>query len=59
MYSNIVTTGEFEWAPSPGVLNGNDVNPGISKATIDGSDFEEGSGDLEEDGILILDTNMS
>ena len=45
MYSNIVVTGEFAWAPSSGVLGGNDVNPGTNKANIDGADFEEESGD--------------
>jgi hypothetical protein len=59
MYSNIVATGEFTWAPSSGVLSGNDVNPGISKANIDGTDFEEGNGDSEKDEIPNLDTNMS
>ena len=59
MYSNIVATGEFAWAPSSGVLSGNDVNPGTSKANIDGTDFEEGNGDSEKDEIPNLDTNMS
>ncbi|KAI5562294.1 hypothetical protein BDE02_15G044200 [Populus trichocarpa] len=58
MYSNIITTGEFAWAPSSGVLGGNDVNPGTSKVNIDGADFEEGSSDSEY-GISNLDTDMS
>jgi len=59
MYSNIITTGEFAWAPSSCVLGGNDVNPDTSKVNIDGADFEEGSSDSEEDEIPNLDTNMS
>jgi hypothetical protein len=59
MYSNIVATGEFVWAPSSGVLGGNDVYLGTSNANIDRAGFEEGSGDSEEDEILNLQTGMS
>jgi len=59
MFSNIIATREFTWAPSSGVLCGNDVNPGTNKSNINGVDFEEGSGDSEEDVIPNLDTNMS
>jgi hypothetical protein len=59
MFSNIIATREFAWAPSSGVLGGNDVNPGTNKSNINGVDFEEGSGDSEEDAIPNLDTNMS
>ena len=59
MFSNIIATREFAWAPSSGVLSGNDVNPGTSKANIDGTDFEKGNGDSEKDEIPNLDTNMS
>jgi hypothetical protein len=52
MYSNIIATREFAWAPSSGVLGGNDVDLGTSSANIDRASFEEGSGDSEEDGIL-------
>jgi len=59
MYSNIVTTGEFAWAPSSEVPCGNDINPGISNANIDDDGLEERSGDSEEDGIPDFQTNMS
>jgi len=59
MYSNIIATREFAWAPSSGVLGGNDVNLGTSKANIDGTYFKEGNDDSEKDGILNLDTEMS
>jgi len=51
MYSNIIATREFAWAPSSGVLGGNDVDLGTSSANIDRASFEEGSGDSKEDGI--------
>ncbi|KAL9353427.1 hypothetical protein Peur_056107 [Populus x canadensis] len=59
MYSNIVATGEYVWAPSSGVLGGNDVDLDISNVNIDGVDLDEGSGDSEEDGILNLENDMS
>jgi hypothetical protein len=59
MFSNIVATGEFAWAPSSGVLGGNDVNPSINKSNINGVDFKEGNSDSEEDAIPNLDTNIS
>jgi len=45
MYSNIVAIREFAWAPSSGVLGGNDVDPGTSNANIDRTGFKKGSGD--------------
>jgi len=39
MYSNIVAIGEFAWAPSLGVLGGNDVDLGTSNANIDRTGF--------------------
>ncbi|KAG6751419.1 hypothetical protein POTOM_045955 [Populus tomentosa] len=51
MYSNIVATGEFAWAPSSRVLARSDVDPGTSNTDIDRDGLEEGSGDFEEDVI--------
>jgi len=59
MYSNIVATREFAWAPSSGVPAGSDVDPGTSNANIDRAGLEEGSGDSEEDVILDFQTNMA
>ena len=59
MYSNIVATREFVWAPSSGVLGGNDVYLGTSNANIDRAGFEEGSGDSEEDVIPDFQTDMA
>ncbi|XP_061962417.1 L10-interacting MYB domain-containing protein-like [Populus nigra] len=52
MFSNIVTTGEYAWAPSAGVLR--DDNIGVVEDSNDNNEqpnLEEGSGDSEEDGI--------
>ncbi|KAI9378196.1 hypothetical protein POPTR_018G054501v4 [Populus trichocarpa] len=43
MYSNIVATRAFAWAPSSGLPAGNDVDPGTSNADIDRDGLEEGS----------------
>nr|XP_034895348.1 uncharacterized protein LOC118034219 [Populus alba] len=59
IYSNIVTTREFAWAPSSGVPAGSDVDPGTSNADIACDGLEEGSGDLEEDVILDFQTDMA
>jgi hypothetical protein len=59
MYSNIVATREFAWAPSSGVPGGNDVDPGTSNANIDSAGLEEESGDFQEDRIPDFQTNMS
>jgi hypothetical protein len=59
MYSNIVATGEYVWAPLLGVLGGNDVNPDTSNVNINGVDLEEGNNDLEKDGIPNLENDMS
>lgn len=52
MFSNIVATGEYAWAPSSGVLC--DDNAGVAKdpnANKEQPNLEEGSGDSKEDGI--------
>ncbi|KAG6753047.1 hypothetical protein POTOM_043091 [Populus tomentosa] len=49
MYSNIVATGAFAWAPSSGVPASSGVDPGTSNADIVDDGLEEGSGDSEED----------
>ncbi|KAL9372594.1 hypothetical protein Peur_034838 [Populus x canadensis] len=59
MYSNIVATGEFAWAPSSGVPDGNDVDPGTSNASIDRAGLEERSGGSEEDVIPDFQTDMA
>jgi hypothetical protein len=59
MYSNIVATGAFAWAPSLGLPAGNDVDPGTSNADIDRDGLEEGSGDSEEDVIPDFQTDMA
>ena len=41
--------GEFAWAPSSGVLGGNEVDPGISNVNINGANLKEGRVDSEED----------
>ncbi|KAI9390399.1 hypothetical protein POPTR_008G176600v4 [Populus trichocarpa] len=59
MYSNIVATGAYAWAPSSGVLVGSDVDPGTSNADIGYDGLEEGSGDSEEDVIPDFQTDMA
>ena len=52
MFSNIVATGQYAWAPSAGTRR--DDNVGVAEdpnANDEQPDLEEGSGDLEEDGI--------
>ena len=53
MFSNIIATGEYVWAPSSEVLC--DDNVGVDEdpnANEEQPDLEEGSGDSEEDEIL-------
>ncbi|XP_034918337.1 uncharacterized protein [Populus alba] len=59
MYSNIVATGAFAWAPSSGVPAGSGVDPGTSNADIADDGLEEGSGDSEEDVIPDFQTDMA
>ena len=59
MYSNIVATGAFAWAPSSGVLADSDVDPGTSNVDIAHDGLEEGSGDSEEDVIPDFQTDMA
>ncbi|XP_024450795.1 uncharacterized protein LOC112326555 [Populus trichocarpa] len=59
IYSNIVATEEYAWAPSSGVLSGTDVDPDTSNVNIDGVDLKEGCGDSKEDEIPNLDNDMS
>ncbi|KAL9384379.1 hypothetical protein Peur_021389 [Populus x canadensis] len=59
MYSNIVATGAYAWAPSSGVPSGSDVDPGTSNADIAHDGLEEGSGNSEEDVIPDFQTNMA
>jgi len=59
IYSNIVATGEYAWAPSSGVLSGTDIDLDTSNVNIDGVDLKEGCGDSEENEIPNLDNNMS
>ncbi|XP_034907176.1 uncharacterized protein [Populus alba] len=52
MFSNIVATGQYAWAPSAGIRR--DDNVGVDEdpnANDEQPDLEEGSGDSEEDGI--------
>ena len=59
IYSNIVATEEYAWAPSSGVLSGTDVDPDTSNVNIDGVDLKEACGDSKEDEIPNLDNDMS
>ena len=59
MYSNIVATGAFAWAPSSGVPASSGVDPGTSNADIADDGLEEGSGDSEEDVIPDFHTDMA
>ena len=59
MYSNIVATGAFAWAPSSDVPAGSGVDPGTSNADIADDGLEEGSGDSEEDVIPDFQTDMA
>jgi len=59
MYSNIVATRAFAWAPSSGVPSDNDVDPGTSNADIAHDGLEEGSSDSEKDVIPDFQTDMT
>ncbi|KAL9379653.1 hypothetical protein Peur_028135 [Populus x canadensis] len=59
MYSNIVATRAYAWAPSSGVPVGSDVDPSTSNADIAHDGLEEGSSDSEEDVIPDFQTNMA
>uniref|UniRef100_A0A2K2AUW2 Uncharacterized protein n=1 Tax=Populus trichocarpa TaxID=3694 RepID=A0A2K2AUW2_POPTR len=59
MYSNIVATGAYAWAPSSGVPVGSDVDPDTSNADIGYDGLKEGSGDSEEDVIPDFQTDMA
>ncbi|KAG6794262.1 hypothetical protein POTOM_003504 [Populus tomentosa] len=59
MYSNIVATGAFAWAPSSGVPAGSGLDPGTSNADIVDDGLEEGSGDSEEDVNPNFQTDMA
>jgi len=59
MYSNIVATGAFAWAPSSGLPAGSDVDPGTSNADIDRDGLEEGRGDSKEDVIPDFQIDMA
>ncbi|KAG6767680.1 hypothetical protein POTOM_028892 [Populus tomentosa] len=59
MYSNIVATGAFAWAPSSGVPAGSGVDPDTSNADIADDGLKEGSGDSEEDVIPDFQTDMA
>jgi len=59
MYSNIIATGAFVWAPSSGVPADSDVDPGTSNVDIAHDGLEEGSGDSEEDVIPDFQTDMT
>uniref|UniRef100_A0A6N2LGK9 Myb/SANT-like domain-containing protein n=1 Tax=Salix viminalis TaxID=40686 RepID=A0A6N2LGK9_SALVM len=60
MYSSIVATGEYAWAPSSAVQGGgNSYQPGTSNTNIDAMDLEEGSGDSKEDGNPASDNDIA
>ncbi|XP_034903571.1 uncharacterized protein [Populus alba] len=59
MYSNIIATGAFAWAPSSGVPAGSGVDPGTSNADIADDGLEEGSSDSEEDVLPDFQTDMA
>jgi len=59
MYSNIVATGAYAWAPSSGVPADSDVDPCTSNADIAHDGLEEGSGDSEENVIPDFQTDMA
>jgi hypothetical protein len=52
MFSNIIATSEYAWAPSFGVLPDDNVGvDGNQHANIEQPDLKEGSNDSEEDEI--------
>jgi hypothetical protein len=52
MFSNIVATREYVWAPSSRVLCDNNVGvDGNQNANVKQLDLKEGSGDSKDDGI--------
>ena len=59
MYSNIVATRAFTWAPSSGVPAGSGVDPGTSNADIVDDGLEEGSDDSKEDVNPDFQTDMA
>uniref|UniRef100_A0A6N2N4J4 Uncharacterized protein n=1 Tax=Salix viminalis TaxID=40686 RepID=A0A6N2N4J4_SALVM len=60
MYSNIVVTGEYTWAPSSRVHGGgNCFQSGTNDANIDAVDLEEENGDKKEDINHASDNNIT
>uniref|UniRef100_A0A6N2L008 Myb/SANT-like domain-containing protein n=1 Tax=Salix viminalis TaxID=40686 RepID=A0A6N2L008_SALVM len=60
LYSSIVATREYAWAPSLGVHGGaNCVHPDTNDANIDTVDLEEGRCDSEEDINLASDNDIT
>ncbi|KAG6770902.1 hypothetical protein POTOM_026603 [Populus tomentosa] len=59
MYSNIVATRVFAWAPSSSVPVSSGVDPSTSNVDIVDDGLEEGSGDSEEDVIPDFQTDMA
>ncbi|KAL9405846.1 hypothetical protein Peur_002818 [Populus x canadensis] len=59
MYSNIIATGAYAWAPSSGVPTDSDVDPSTSNVDIAHDGLEEGNGDSEEDVIPDFQTDMA
>jgi hypothetical protein len=52
MFSNVVVTGHYAWTPSFRSLFDDDVNQSTQDVNVNEEEnLEEGSGDLEEDGI--------
>nr|XP_034892659.1 uncharacterized protein LOC118032166 [Populus alba] len=59
MFSNIVATGQYAWAPSAGIYR--DDNVGVTEdpnANDEQPDLEEGNDDSEEDGIPNFTNDM-
>jgi len=55
MFSNIIATSEYVWAPSSGVLPDDNVGvDGNQHANVEQPDLKEGSNDSEKDEILNL-----
>ena len=59
IFSGVVATEQYAWAPSSGAVGANEVDLGINNVDVEGADLEEGNRDLEEDVNLNFENNIS
>lgn len=59
MYCRVIATEQYAWAQSSGAVDANEDDLGTSNVGLEGTDLEEGSGDLKEDVNLNFANHIS